>query len=217
MDLAEFAEELEEGLQRAIRHEELSPDMPVLIGSMLLTPLSIWEFVGIDEAVESGRLIPSHMDDIDTVRGREDLLICNTLYQSAVQNVPEVAYALELTCFEAFGEERARDASITIVTYQGFRGMQPKDAIAAIALALQATFEYGSGDTPLAILSIEVTLGLVATQLSKCGEGTSHLDMLQSELRLPIHGDDCETAISSCMESLKSVGQKLVAFMRVNR
>jgi len=196
-----------EGLLQAKINAEDSP-----LGQ--LTPLSIWAFSGVFDDTEPGRMKPVADDAFDADAMKSDVLLCRSIYQDLIQEADSVQTALQVTCFAVFGEERKRDANTVLATYNGFESMQVFDALPAIGMAMQASFEYQEGGT-IAVFSIADTLHLVMEQYAKRKRSRHSLHMLKSELAIPVQ-ESSDAALSNCFLELHAVGTRVLNFMKMD-
>ena len=188
------------------REEEASP-----LG--MLTPLSLWEFVSIFTPSSTGQLTAPSDEDVDAERLRDDSVMAQGLYQDFIQESSGIQQALHNVCIVAFSEERNKDARSTIALYDDFKDMSQGDGVAAIAMALQSTFTYPSGDDGYCA-RFSLLEGLNFMQLTYAQRRRDlplQFSLLREQLVIPL--PNLHRAGADCVNSLRRIGHLLLTFI----
>lgn len=221
-----------EDMEAAVRQElgeaakrELSEGSATIGG---LTPLSIWEFEGIRDDETPGILVPCPDDDLNDEQLREDAAMLRSMYDEVLLQVEGGPQDAVVACAAMIWDEKPRELATILSTYDAFEGagkeLTVQDALGSLALAMQASFDFGRNEGMHARFNYADAIQLAAKHLqmkyrTQEAEGERRVlpfTLLRPTFDIPVPSYvDCAPALFStyCIDVLKRTGRTLLSFL----
>ena len=220
----ELEKTLNTELYNAYRAEEGDMQSPRMAG---LTPLALFDFQGLHDDAEPGRIVHMADDELDIDKYKDDVLTITSMYQEATIEQPSTAAAMRYITEVLFEAPRKRDTILH--TYDNFEDVGTAqftvhDGFGALAAALQAEFDFNESCGFYALFTIHDAISLAAQQISMRWKKDKKqrdarllpLDLIRPEYAVPIPSWTSGSPAfvpNYVIEVLKSTGVMLLHYL----